>query len=165
MENKNVGYILLGIAVLLVIIIFLFQSALNEIMASTCALGGEEHSVSCPMSEGINQQTYLSLGIVGLLMIVGIVLIFSKPAERVIVKKVKVREKRKKIDTSKLDKDERKVVNLLQEEHGGMFQATLKEKLDIGKVKLTRLLDKLEAKQLIERKRRGMNNIVVLKSQ
>ena len=37
------------------------------------------------------------------------------------------------------------------------------EKLDIGKVKTTRLLDKLEAKQLIERKRRGMNNIVVLR--
>jgi len=35
--------------------------------------------------------------------------------------------------------------------------------LGIGKVGLTRLLDKLEAKQLIERKRRGMNNIVLLK--
>jgi len=32
-----------------------------------------------------------------------------------------------------------------------------------GKVGLTRLLDKLEAKQIIERKRRGMNNIVMLK--
>ena len=37
------------------------------------------------------------------------------------------------------------------------------EKLNIGKVGITRLLDKLEAKQLIERKRRGMNNIVVLR--
>jgi uncharacterized membrane protein len=45
-----------------------------------------------------------------------------------------------------------------------MFQSTLMEKLGIGKVGITRLLDKLEAKQLIERKRRGMNNIVVLKN-
>ena len=37
------------------------------------------------------------------------------------------------------------------------------ERLNTGKVKITRLLDKLEAKDLIERKRRGMNNIVVLK--
>jgi uncharacterized membrane protein len=37
------------------------------------------------------------------------------------------------------------------------------EKLGIGKVGITRLLDKLEAKQLIERKRRGMNNVVVLR--
>jgi len=38
------------------------------------------------------------------------------------------------------------------------------EKLGIGKVGITRLLDKLEAKQIIERKRRGMSNIVVLKN-
>jgi uncharacterized membrane protein len=144
------------------VIVFLFQSTLNEIISSTCT--AEEHSISCPMTEGVNQQTYLSLGIVGLLMIVGIVLIFSKPAERVIVKKVKERVKKRQLNLEGLDSDERKVVNLLQEEHGGMFQATLKEKLDVGKVKLTRLLDKLEAKQLIERKRRGMNNIVVLRN-
>ena len=44
-----------------------------------------------------------------------------------------------------------------------MFQRDLMEKLEIGKVKTTRLLDKLESKQIIERKRRGMNNIIVLK--
>ena len=37
------------------------------------------------------------------------------------------------------------------------------EKLGTGKVGITRLLDKLESKQIIERKRRGMNNVVVLK--
>jgi len=37
------------------------------------------------------------------------------------------------------------------------------ERLQVGKVGVTRLLDKLEAKQIVERKRRGMNNIVVLK--
>jgi len=41
----------------------------------------------------------------------------------------------------------------------------LMDKLEIGKVKMTRLLDKLEAKQFIIRKRRGMNNIVVLKEE
>jgi len=40
----------------------------------------------------------------------------------------------------------------------------LMEELDVGKVKMTRMMDKLEAKQIIERKRRGMNNIVVLKN-
>ena len=39
----------------------------------------------------------------------------------------------------------------------------LKEKLQIGKVGMTKLLDKLEAKELIERKMRGMNNFVVLR--
>ena len=159
MENKHVGYIIIGIAILLIIIVFLFQTTLKEIVASTCT--AEDHSASCPMNEGINQQTYLSLGIVGLLIIIGFVLIFAKPKEKIIIKKIS--EKRKKIDFSKLDKDEKGVIELLLKENGAIFQSTLMEKLGKGKVGITRLLDKLEAKQLIERKRRGMNNIVVLR--
>ena len=158
MENKHVGYLLIGIAILLIFIVFLFQGALQEIVASSC---GEEHSIVCPMNQTITQQTYLSLAIVGVLVIFGFVLIFTKPKERIIIKKIK--EKKKKIDKSKLDRNEKRVINILEEENGTIFQAALKEKLNIGKVNLTRLLDKLEAKQIIERKRRGMNNIVVLK--
>ena len=44
-----------------------------------------------------------------------------------------------------------------------MFQADLIDKSGLGKVKISRILDRLEGKGLIERKRRGMNNIVVFK--
>ena len=159
MENKKVGYLLIGIAMLLIVIIFLFQTALKEVVSVSC---GEEHSVVCPMNITINQQTYLALSIVGILIVFALVLIFTKPREKIIIKKIK--EKRKKIDKTKLDQNEKKVIELLEQENGAIFQSTLKERLGIGKVGITRLLDKLEAKQLIERKRRGMNNIVVLKS-
>lgn len=158
MENKHVGFLVIGVAVLLIIIIFLFQTALKDIIVVSC---GAEHATTCPMNKTVNQQTYLALGIVGLLIVIGLMLIFTKPKEKIIIKKVK--EKKKKLDLKGLDKDERRVIDLLLKENNAMFQATLKEKLDVGKVKLTRLLDKLEAKQLIERKRRGMNNLVVLK--
>jgi len=158
MDNKHVGYIILGIAALLVVIIFLFQSALQDIVALSC---GIEHSQSCSMNTTIKQQTSLALAIVGILVVIGIVLMYAKPKERIIIRKVK--EKKKKLDLSKLDKDEKKLINLLIKENKALFQADLMEKLEIGKVKTTRLLDKLEAKQFIERKRRGMNNIVVLK--
>jgi uncharacterized membrane protein len=62
-----------------------------------------------------------------------------------------------------LEEREKEIVRMLEKE-GAIFQAALMEKFNIGKVGITRLLDKLEAKQIIERKRRGMNNIVVLKS-
>ncbi|MFH1325582.1 MAG: MarR family transcriptional regulator [archaeon] len=161
MENKNVGYLILGIAAILVVIIFLFQNALKEIVAVGCDVG---HGLECPMYDTINQQTWLALAIVGILIVISGFLIFSKQSEKIIVKKVKEKEKKKKINLDGLDKDEKKVVQILQEENNAMFQSALMEKLEIGKVKLTRLLDKLEAKQFIERKRRGMNNIVVLKS-
>jgi len=158
MENKNVGYLVIGISIVFMIIVLLFYSTLKDISGggNTC-----EINEPCPLHQTLNYQFYFSLAIVGLLFITGLVIAFMKPEEKVVVKKVK--ERKKKLNIEGLDKDEKKVINLLVKENNAMFQSALKEKLDIGKVKLTRLLDKLEAKQFIERKRRGMNNIVVLK--
>lgn len=156
MENKQVGFLILGITAALLVIIFLFQNALKEIIAQSC-----DHGPQCVMYSSVTTQTILALTIVGILVAVALVLIFTKPKEKVIIKKIK--EKKKKPNTSNLDKDEKKVIELLFKEGKAMFQSSLMEKLEIGKVKTTRLLDKLEAKQIIERKRRGMNNIVVLK--
>jgi uncharacterized membrane protein len=101
------------------------------------------------------------LSIALIILVIGVVIMYSKPKEKIIIKKVI--EKKKKLNTSNLDKDEKSVIDLLLKEGKAVFQADLMEKMEIGKVKTTRLLDKLEAKQLIERKRRGMNNIVVLR--
>lgn len=157
MENKNVGLLIIGIAVVMVIIILIFNSALKNVVGQTCS-----HGPSCSMYDTISTQTWLSLSIVVVVLIIGLVIMFSKPKEKIIIKKIK--EKRKKLDLKGLDKKEKEVIDLLQNENGAMFQSTLMEKIGVGKVGVTRLLDKLEAKQLIERKRRGMNNIVVLKS-
>ena len=156
MENKNVGLLIVGIAIVVGIIIFIFNIGLKNIVGETCT-----HGATCSMFDTIAVQTWISLAIAGIILIIGLVIMFSKPKERVVIKKIK--EKKKKLDLTGLDKDEKKVIELLQKENGGMFQADLMEKMEMGKVKTTRLLDKLEAKQLIERKRRGMNNIVVLK--
>jgi len=159
MKNKNVGYLVVGISVLIGIIIYLFNFGLKNIAGSTCS-----HGPSCSMYDTISLQTNLSYVIAGLVFLIGIFLIFSKEYERVIVKKVKESVKRKKINLSGLDSVEKKAVGILQRENGAVFQKSLAEELGIGKVKMTRMMDKLEANQIIERKRRGMNNIVVLKS-
>ena len=116
---------------------------------------------TCPMYSTIRAQGWLSFSIVGVVLIVGFVIMFTKPKEKIIVKTVK--EKKKKLNTEGLEESEKKVIEILQNENGAIFQSTLMEKLGIGKVGITRLLDKLESRELIERKRRGMNNIVVLK--
>jgi hypothetical protein len=156
MENKTVGWIIAGIAAVMAVIVWIFNAALKRIVGDTCT-----HGDSCSMYDTIAVQTWVSLAIVGVILIIGIVMMFWKPEEKVIVKTIK--EKKKKKDYSGLDKKEKGVVDLLLNEGNAMFQADLMEKLNIGKVGVTRLLDKLEAKQIIERKRRGMNNIVVLK--
>jgi hypothetical protein len=156
MENKHVGFLIIGIGVVMAIIVGIFNSALKTIVGITCSHGSE-----CTMYNTIQTQTGLSLAIVAVVLVIGLVIMLTKPKEKIVVKTIK--EKKKKLNLEGLDKKEKRVINLLLEEGKAMFQADLMEKLEIGKVGMTRLLDKLEAKQFIERKRRGMNNIVVLK--
>ncbi len=69
----------------------------------------------------------------------------------------------KPLDLSKLSEEERKVVGLIAEEEGAMFQNDLVEKSGFSRAKVTRILDKLEGKGLVVRRRRGMTNMVILK--
>ena len=156
MENKQVGWLIIGIASFMAAIVLLFNLALKSIVGETCS-----HGPTCTMYDTIGTQTLLSLSIVLIVVVIGIVIMFSKPKEKIVIQKIK--EKKKKLDLKGLDKDEKRIIDFLVKEGRAVFQSDLKEKLEIGKVKTTRLLDKLEAKQFIERKRRGMNNIVVLR--
>lgn len=158
MENKNVGYMLIGISIIIVAIIFMFKSALTSFVDSSCTLahGGDY----CPMYDTITQQTYLSLGIVAILLVVSIVLILSKPEIKTIIKN---RTPRKKTyDLSNLKVEEKRVFEIIKQ-NKTIFQAEIIEKTGYGKAKITRILDRLEGQGFIERKRRGMTNVVTLK--
>jgi len=160
MENKNVGMIISGIAIVMAFMVLIFNMGLKKIVGQTCT-----HGAGCTMYDTIAIQTWVSFGLAMIILIVGIVVMTIKPKEKIIEKeKIIYKEKKKKpMNLKGLEKDEKEVIELLQKEGNAMFQADLMEKMEMGKVKTTRLLDKLEAKQLLERKRRGMNNIVVLK--
>ena len=161
MENKYVGYLMLGVSILIIIIILFFNSALKEIIAESC---GEVHSLSCPMKKTVDGQTDIAVGVVGLLIIMSLVLIFSKPQKEIIFKTrtIEKKIKKKEVDTSDLKSEEKKVFELIKE-NKVIFQADLIEKTGFGKAKMTRIIDKLEGKGMVERKRRGMNNVVVLR--
>jgi uncharacterized membrane protein len=156
LENKQVGLLIIGISVVVGIIVLIFNLTLKNIVNASCS-----HGSSCSMYSTMNAQLWISLSLALIILIIGLVIMFSKPKERIIVKTLK--EKKKKLNLEGLDSQEKKVIEMLQSENGTIFQASLMEKMEIGKVGMTRLLDKLEAKQLIERKRRGMNNVIVLK--
>ena len=158
MKNKNVGYLIIGISILIIAIILLFNSGLKNIVEEPC-----DHGSACTMYETISLQTNLSLIIASLVFLIGLFLILSKQPEKIIIKKVKERQKVRKINLQGLDEKEKQAIKILQREKGAYFQKSIMEELEIGKVKMTRMMDKLEAKQLIERKRRGMNNIIVLR--
>ena len=164
MENKQVGYLIIGMAIVVGVIVFLFNNALKTIVASTCV-----HGPTCPMYGNIKTQTIISLVLIGAIIMIGFVLIFSKEKERIIIKTKRIKDefveklKEKKEENLKLlDKEEKAVYGILIKEQS-MFQADLVDKSGFSKVKVTRILDGLENKNLIERKRRGMSNIVIVR--
>lgn len=161
MENKNVGWLLLGISVLIIFLVFLFNNTLMESVRNSCFIQHGDVK-SCEMYDSVNYQTYLALGIVGVLVIVSLFLIFSKPNEKVVVKKIKEKKIQKEADLSSFRPEEKQVYNLVKE-NGAIFQADLIEKTGFSKARMTRIVDKLEGSGLVERKRRGMTNVVVLK--
>jgi uncharacterized membrane protein len=59
--------------------------------------------------------------------------------------------------------DEKQIVNLIIEEGGTIFQSQLVDRSGYSKTKVSLILDRLEAKQILERKRHGMSNAIVLK--
>jgi uncharacterized membrane protein len=62
-----------------------------------------------------------------------------------------------------LEGDEKRIYQLIADSNGAIFQSEIVEKTGLSKVKVTRTLDKLESRLYIERRRRGLTNIIVLK--
>jgi len=164
MKNRIVGLIIISIALLIGFIIYSFNKALTEIVSTSCSHGPE-----CPMWGSINFHTNVSIGVMIFVLLIGLYLMFFGQDEK-IIKQVKVVRKPDKktdysIDKKGLSEEEKYVLDKLIEFEGSMLQSEIVEKTNYSKVKVTRILDKLEARGLIERKRRGMTNLVVLKRQ
>ena len=86
----------------------------------------------------------------------------AKDKEREIKDIIKEKLKPKVYDLSELREEEVTIFNMIKEQ-GAIFQADVIEKSGFGKAKISRIVDRLEGKSLVERKRRGMTNVIVLK--
>jgi uncharacterized membrane protein len=85
----------------------------------------------------------------------------EKPAEVSVLGERK--ERWEKISKTLKD-DELKIYKAILDSDGLINQSELAEKTGLSKSNVSRSLDLLESKGLVERKRRGMGNIVLLKS-
>ncbi|MBI4146981.1 MarR family transcriptional regulator [Candidatus Woesearchaeota archaeon] len=90
------------------------------------------------------------------LFLFGLSLFLQKTPEEKALKKARSAAK-------SLGGEEAKAFDLITQSNGMIFQNELVEKMALSKVKVTRILDKLEAKGLLERRRRGMTNVIILK--
>jgi len=167
MKNRIVGILLIGIALLIGFIIFSFNRAFTDVINSSCS-----HGLSCPMWSSLEFQTNISLAIMIFVIFIGVYLVFFGREEKIITKIKKITEQKepKKITKESykkiledLNNEERIILERLIESKGSIFQTELIRQTNFNKVKVSRILDKLEGRGVIERKRRGMTNVIVLK--
>jgi uncharacterized membrane protein len=158
METKHVGYLMIAVSVLIGFITYIFNSALTGIVNASCS-----HGQACPMWGTIDAQTQVALGITAFIFIIGAYLAFFFREGSAVPMQKPTREQFAGV-MKILSHDENAILEKLIEAEGAMFQSDLVEKAGMQKVKVTRLLDRLEGLKLIERKRRGMTNVVILKA-
>ncbi|MBU0963271.1 MAG: MarR family transcriptional regulator [Nanoarchaeota archaeon] len=148
-KNQKIGLLIIGIALLIGYMIYSFNNIINIAMpADQCGIN------YCPHEAALKLQTNISLIFLVIVVIIGVYFLFAKEKQEI-----------KKVNPEKLktlNEEEKKIYDLIKTE-GSIFQSDLVEKSAFDKVKVTRILDKLEGKQLIERKRRGMTNMVIIK--
>jgi len=158
-DLRKVGAILVVFSVVLFIVLYLITNLIISLrldLHKTCPLPPE----SCPYKGSVPTEVLAGFVIDAAMGVLGLsLLITSYRSEKVNVsEKTKVKEGLKS-----LQNEEKKVFDLIVTAEGFMFQNDLIEKTGYSKVKVSRILDKLEMKNLVERRRRGMANIVVLK--
>jgi hypothetical protein len=158
-DMKKVGVILVLLSIVLFVGLYFVMSLIISLrleLHKTCPLPPE----SCPYKGSVPTELLAAFIIDAAVGIFGISLIITSYRSQ----KIGLKENTKITENIKsLQTDEKKVYDLLVNAEGFMFQNDLIEKMGYSKVKISRILDKLEMKSIVERRRRGMSNIVVLK--
>ncbi len=156
MNTKQTGFIIIGITVLLLIVMISFIQELQATAIAQCSCV----EGTCPMQNNLPIQGYLGITLSGIMGVFGgYLVITSKNMDKIAIKK----SKRIKQMLKTLNEDQKKTYNLIENSDGAIFQSEVVEKTKFSKVKVSRILDKLEGKGLIVRRRRGMSNVVILK--
>lgn len=160
---KHVGVFLIVFSVILLGILIFVKEDTDETAAYICENldhSNEEVLEQCPSHDTTFSWMLLAaFGIAVLMFGLGGYLFFISGREEF----SELKKEFKDVDISKLDPDEKTVYDLVKQKEGSAYQTDLIKETGFSKVKITRVLDKLELKGIIERKRRGMTNIIVLK--
>jgi uncharacterized membrane protein len=154
---REAGYALILISVILFFVMLSVTNDLNRLMYTECNHPAGE---ICPMESSLPLQSYAGFSLDFAIAGFGVFLVYkSRQARRFQSEKKQDFERSLK----ELDGDEKKVYETIAGSDGVVFQSDIVEKTQFPKVKVTRILDRMEHKGIVERRRRGMSNIVLIK--
>ena len=162
-EQKALGKLLVVVSVFLLALLIFIKLNFDQQGALLCEAVYTDPTVGmdeCPAHN--NSSSWLLLlafAIAFLIFAVGIYLLFT-PRETTTAQSEKSFTE---IDVSTLSEEEKRVYELLKFNKGSIYQGDLLKETGFSKVKLSRILDKMQNREILDRKRRGMANIVILK--
>ncbi len=177
--NQKWGIILLAVGFALLGILTLVKVNVDERGAFLCKVVAANPGMSmdeCPAhQDNTSWLLVMAFGITSLVLGSGIYLLFL-PAEKSEKNKSNLSnpisspnaspeiypKPKKVINLEQLSPEEQKLYTLLVENNGSIYQSDLVNKTGLSKVQVTRILDKMEGAGIIERRRRGMTNVVIL---
>lgn len=151
-KNKQIGIIILLISIVLAFLLVSYNTQFQIYHQQTCPViqSGEV----CPFKNNLPQPIVAGILIDAVLFLLGTYLILVDTSKK---------PHKLKISLKNLDEDETKIYKLLVDSDGSVFQGDLIKKTGFSKVKVSRIIDRLEVKDIVIRRRRGMSNIVVIK--
>ena len=163
-NQKSIGMLLIAISIILLFILTFIKLDRDKQTNSLCSL---IHENKLEIQECTKHDTSFSwliiiaygVGIISLIIGGYLLAILSIETDE-------QKEDKKQSETKtppKLDNEENKIYELIKNKDGSIYQTDLVNETGYSKVKMTRILDKMESKNVLERKRRGMTNIIVLK--
>jgi len=155
-EQKHFGLVMSAFSLVVLAIFFSSAWQLAEISHAQCALV----NAGCTVFMHIPLTSYIGFAVLIALAASGIYIFLRlKSEEKIIVKTTAALAQAIK----KLSGDSKTVFDAVAAE-GTIFQSDLIRKTGFSKVKVSRILDRLEMGGLVERRRRGMANVIVLKA-
>lgn len=165
-NEKIIGYSLIAFSVVLFVVLIFIKLQVDKESAYLCEKFHENKldMNTCPVHQPNSFASNLSWMITTafvidfLIFAVGVYITFF---HKLLIKESK--KEFKQIDLSKLNDDEKKIYEIVKGKNGSAYQTDLIKETGFSKVKITRILDKMELSEILERKRRGMTNIIVLK--
>ncbi len=156
-EDKYLGIIIILMSAIVFIILYNVSTELAQISHSTCS---SDPAMSCTVYQHIPVVSWVAFPTLFGLGIIGSWFTYSGLK----INKASMRHTSKSAKIIKnLDAEEKKILDIVSNHEGSAFQSDLVRESNYTKVKVSRILDKLEMKGLIERRRRGMANLIVMK--
>jgi len=167
-SKKTLGYSLIVLSVLLSIIIIFFKVDFDSQAVFLCEAVENDPILTmedCPAhTSSIPWLIILAFAISTLIFVAGLYLVMFDKKLNLPLDLDRVKKSFLEFNPSPLNQEEKMVYNFIKEKGGSVYQSDIVKSLDMSKVKITRILDTLEHDyNIVERKRRGMTNIIVLK--